>query len=401
MEELNRILVIAPESYPPTTGESIVTTKFLSALKSSGIELDIICNPEGLHFYPGSDNPELSSIKSDLINPYDRFHIFKKVFTKRHPIIWINLAIIVAIKTINRKKPSLIISRAMPIYGHMPALILQVMFRLPWLATWSDPMPLSVSPSPFTRKTKGIDFQKLYCKTVIRKATLHAFPNQHLGEYMQTTYPKLINKFIIVPHIASSDLSSNAVSTRRTFSLCHTGGLGIRDPRPFLLGLRNFIDRFSITDVELTFIGPFDTNAEAQVKLLGLEKDVIFIPAVSYQESLKLIQEFHVCVLIEANTETGIFLPSKVMDMIQSGKPILSVSPKRGVMATLLQNKRGGIAVDLNDIDKISDSIHELYSAWADGNLQEKYGSSCLRDIYSENKIISGFLSDLKRHLLK
>jgi hypothetical protein len=67
----------------------------------------------------------------------------------------------------------------------------------------------------------------------------------------------------------------------------------------------------------------------------------------------------------------GIYLASKVTDYAAAGRPILALSPARGVIADMLPC-RGIVRVDLDKVDAIAQAIghfHQLYKA---GKIQDE-----------------------------
>ena len=63
----------------------------------------------------------------------------------------------------------------------------------------------------------------------------------------------------------------------------------------------------------------------------------------SYEESIRLVSRSDMALLIEAPCEEGIFLPNKVVEYAQSGKPILAISPRVGTINDLISECGGGI----------------------------------------------------------
>ncbi|MDQ3073956.1 MAG: hypothetical protein M3Q97_11910, partial [Bacteroidota bacterium] len=314
----------------------------------------------------------------------------KKV--KNTSLYWIFEAFFKASEIIRHHRIDMIYSRVMPPYGHLPALLLSYRFHLPWVANWSDPTPLAISPAPYTgpfkRKDKII-FGLL--KNVAKRASWHTFPSKHLAEYMLEFYPEIKGRYSIVPHIAFSKLFTQPEYDQDVFKICHVGGLEQREPANFINAVAQFMHSHSSRDVKILFIGPVDEEAKSLVGSLGLEKIFSFIPSVSYERSLEYMAACEVSLVIEADMKKGIFLPSKVMDIIQLGKPMLAVSPGNGVMNDLLSLKGGGIAVDRNNVEEIVASLDSLYTAWSKKELDSIYGSSVLREEFNEATVIQNF----------
>lgn len=107
----------------------------------------------------------------------------------------------------------------------------------------------------------------------------------------------------------------------------------------------------------------------------------------------------HVLVLIEAPLAEGIFLPSKVTDYVQAGRPILAVSPRNGTLADLLGANGGGLAADCTDPDAIYSALRALYDSWARGSLAHDYCPARLRALFSDAAVIPQYEALLERLL--
>jgi hypothetical protein len=386
------ILIIAPDSYPPTTGESIVTMKFLAGLVKSGISFTVIHKSCVTDLYPPMEIPGFSLILPFIVDPV-KTELSKRQSRGRLELLyWMWKAITAGSKIISSKKVNVIFSRSMPVFGHLPALILARKHHIYWIANWSDPAPLSISPPPFRTKKPILDLGKLLCKFVTRFADWHTFPNEYLKEYMVPYYPVIKGKSSVVSHIAFSSLYRETNYKSEVFRLCHIGSLWNRDPYPFFQAVKLFKDKNGPQKIEVLFVGKEEVGMEENIQKLDLLPEIKFIPPVSYDKSLEFIANCDVALVIEADTEKGIFFPSKVLDIIQQGKPMLSVSPKTGVMADLLVNETGGISVDRNKIDNILTGIETLYRAYLTKELQSKFSSKPLRQQFSDDKVITDFI---------
>jgi hypothetical protein len=114
-------------------------------------------------------------------------------------------------------------------------------------------------------------------------------------------------------------------------------------------------------------------------------------PRLPYEQSLDLTRQSHVLVVLEASLDEGIFLPSKFVDYVQVGRPVLAVSPKQGVLADLLCQHGGGLAVDCTDAASIRTGILTLYEAWKNGILDARFNSRGLRHLFSESTVVAEY----------
>src|SRR5262249_20572467 len=147
------------------------------------------------------------------------------------------------------------------------------------------------------------------------------------------------------------------------FTIVHAGvlnfGWGLfRSPHPFLQALKIVQSIIPEADQKfrVLFIGSEDSHMRDLVRDYELTNIVKCTGRVSYEESLQYISFAHVCLLLEMEMKEGIYLPSKLADYIASGKPVIAVSPKTGVVDDL--SRHGGICrVDSGDPKAISEII--------------------------------------------
>ena len=104
------------------------------------------------------------------------------------------------------------------------------------------------------------------------------------------------------------------------------------------------------------------------------------------------MQDADVLLILESDSQEGVFFPSKFIDYVQAGRPVLSISPLVSNMHDVLSKHGGGIAVDVQSSESIAAGIETLYNAWKTGKLDEAYGSACLFDLFSEETVLAQYL---------
>lgn len=125
------------------------------------------------------------------------------------------------------------------------------------------------------------------------------------------------------------------------------------------------------------------------VEKYNVNRYVKFCPPVPYKESLAFIQDYDVCMLIEAACEEGIFLPSKVSDYMQNSKPIMALSPKIGVIHDMYLDGYINYFANITDANSIANSLEILYSDFMNCNIHinnsgiDRYGS---KNVYQRHK---------------
>jgi hypothetical protein len=405
-----RILMFAPLCYPPAGSEAIATAKVLLAMLDAGWEMDVISQKDFGHYYPANIDGiwkpitrivhNIEGIKSDgIVKRLSRRTAIHKT-SGLESISWSWKALCLGMRLFSKKKYDFILSRAAPQYGHLPALILSRWTSIPWIASWSDPMPPQKAPPPYGQgpSISLPIYLRKYCSGVARNAAWHIFPCERLLRYMSSYIPELAKRSSLIPHIALERFRTEPKARNENFSMCYIGSLTQRDPRIFLEGVKRFLNKTKIEEaVGVKFIGSPLGNLQEAIGALALKNIVSIEHAKTYEESQNILAESDVLVILEAPCEEGVFFPSKFVDLVQTGHPILAVSPVNGTLADILTANGGGIVADCLSPDAVEGAIKNLYVAWKEGSLESKYGSSRLFNLFGESYVIGQYLEIFSR----
>jgi hypothetical protein len=400
-----RILMFAPYCYPPAGSEAIATAKLLLAALDVGWEMDVISQSDLGQYYPANMNGIWEPITRIVhnIEGIKKGSIFQRLNNSSavkfpnslQSISWSWKALFVGLRLLSKKKYDFILSRATPQYGHLPALIVSRLSGVPWIANWSDPIPPQKAPPPYGQGPDApvSPYLRSYFLSVAHNATWHTFPCERLRKYFCSYLPECIEKSSVIPHIALTRFLSQSASIGKDFSLCYIGSLTFRDPNVFLEGVSRFLQKNKIeSSLHIRFIGlPLEILRET-TRRLGLDQILSMEQVKSYEEAQGILVRSTVLIVLEAPCEEGIFFPSKFVDFVQTGHPILAVSPVNGTLTDILTTKGGGIAADCRSPDSVTRAIETLYWAWKMGSLESMYGSSHLFSLFNEQRVISRYL---------
>jgi hypothetical protein len=146
-------------------------------------------------------------------------------------------------------------------------------------------------------------------------------------------------------------------------------------------------------------------NAQFKIKFLGVEqkplpgrtiKDYVsryhlenfieVIPPVSYEESLNFISSCDVCLILEANCEEGIFMPTKITDYQQCGKPIWAISPAVGVLNDLYKSNDIEFFSEVTSAISVRNTFEKIY---ADFNSSAGELNSSGSTVFYDNIVIN------------
>lgn len=393
---MKNAIIFGPEG-PDTSAEGVVTAKFAKMLSNNDINVYWICHSTPINY--GSLNTDYSynviSIKNTfiqwLITKFKNIPILNKI-TYLDIIVWCIKAYFIAQKINKVNHISYVFSRIMPQYGHLPALLFKRKNKITWIGNWSDPMPREKAPKPYGN---GLDapisrILNYYLNCICKYADIHTFPSDQLKNYYLNYLPAKETNCFVIPHIIDKDINIKN-NEHKELRLYHIGGgLKERNPRLFFRSFRQILSDPNFADIilDIKFIGPVEGDVKNIAKEEGVLSNIKFTGKVPYEQALEYIKEADILLIIEAIMDHGIFLPSKLSDILAFHKPIYSISPNTGVMHDLITTYHGGIVADCQSLESISSQLRRLLEDWEQNKLTAPiYNTDKLRNLFSEKNI--------------
>ena len=388
---MKRILFLAPHCLPINSPEAICNAKLLKELSKAGYIIDVISKRSFSTYVPDSlDNSfskNLNSLKVICVSNkislrtiLEHICVFIKTGYVYKGAHWAYHAIQYAEKNLMRYHYDWIMSRSAP--SELAALYLSQKYRIKWIANWNDPYPMKRFPFPYGG---GVNAKLSYIRqtllnSIAQKADIHTFPCIRLRNYMLKYMPNVsFDKTKIIPHICINDLFTipNRLDMKELL-LVHSGNVSYpRNPEPFLKGVREFLDLEKDALLKIYFIGKLDLDFHTKVIKYRLEEIIKIISPMPYIENLKFISQCDVALLIEANCEEGIFLPTKVGDYMQCKKDIFAISPSIGTLSDLHHNKAIKYFANCNDDKAICLELQKIYANRELYQLRQCVGGIC------------------------
>lgn len=274
-------------------------------------------------------------------------------------------------RLLSAERFEVMITFAQPWSSHLVGLALSREFKVPWVAHFSDPW---VDSPYFPNRW----LPRLACRrweqAVIREADGVVFTNSQTVDLIMQKYPADWRaKAHIIPHgyergILVPEMLSSPSSCLR---LTYTGSFyGMRTPVPLLRGLRLLSDTTPLAGrVKAVFIGPMIDEYRETAKRFGLSGIVEFQGPLPFVETQRAAAESDVLVVIDApSLSSSVFLPSKLVDYLALGKPILGITPLKGASADLLRRLECPV-VSPDDVAGIAGAIHSLLEGKRSGPL--------------------------------
>ncbi len=287
-----------------------------------------------------------------------------------------------------------IVTFAQPFSDHLIGLELKQRSGLPWLAHFSDPW--SDNPfTPFDEHTLALNRELE--RRVAESADLLVFTSWETVDLFCRKYPAEIRqKARILPQCFDKKrYDTGSPNDGKPICIRYLGNFyGSRTPRPLIEALSLIHHRAPerLHGIKFELIG--EGNIE-EVKTLasGLPENLIAaLPSVDYAESLTLMSESDGLLVIDAPADVSVFLPSKLIDYIGSGRPVFGLSPK-GTAANLI-HELGGFVGNPADaevvVESLSDFIKLLVSRRNAGSRGD-WGTQAVRERFAVERVAADF----------
>lgn len=371
-------LVISWYFPPINSSEGLVTFKLL---KNSKFEYDVFTQSADKTWSYDTNETKLSSSNVTNLNIGDKWMSY---------VDWIEKG--VEYFKNNSEKYDFIMSRSMPPESHAIAFRIKEMYpNKLWIASFGDPIAnnpysdLHKVKSPYS--IKGQQFEYIPIRTLVspiriiknavwklrnyrytrkydtrqkyneieNKTILNAdvliFNNKYQLEHMLKNYDDSIkNKAVIIPHTFDKDFYNQTEIKEKSdvITIRHLGHLDeTRTPISFLKAVKRLKENY--TDIEKRLLIEFYGDVCDSDKLYIMDNELCDIvkvkKPVKYFDSLKLMQESDLLLLVDANLSTvinrNIFFAAKISDYIGSGTNIFGITMTDGPSADILKETNG------------------------------------------------------------
>jgi len=295
-----------------------------------------------------------------------------------------------------------IYTRACPFSSHLIGYHLKRKTGRPWVAHFSDPWTGSPYFQPPSERHRR--FHATWERRVVETADALTFATGYIRDDFVTKYPVAGKSFVVSNSFDRSEIMVSGTTvdpppstmSHPPFVLTHVGQFyGIRSPVPFLCALRQAMESEPALGERLVvrLVGSLAPEFRQVVHDLRLEAHVTITGNVPYFESLKYQAASDALLLVDAPCDgPSVFLPSKLLEYLAFGKPILALTPPRGMSAGLVK-QAGGIVVAPDDVNAIAQRLVEMWRQFERGQLlgHDFFPQSC------EPSHVASVLADVLR----
>lgn len=325
------------------------------------------------------------ALRGKVISGIGRF-LRNYVLIPDHRIGWVPFAYNLGKKICAQHEIDLIYSLGPPFSSHIVGLLLKRATGLPWVADFMDPW----IDNPYYKpaRIKRTLEEKLEA-AVINSADKTIWCTERFHARMKKKYDKKANRFEYLPMGFDPEDFRKVSSSRKDskeLTIAYTGTFyGHRSPATFLKALDMLLKQKPElrTQIKVKLAGAFKLGLSHPLHGFDLDDVVEILGFISYQESLSLMKQADVLLLIVGELDE-IFVPGKLYEYLGSGNYILAIAPE-GEAAEIVRASGMGEVIDLNDIEGISRTIQRLYQMRKEGDLHFDSNTSLVAEYHSKS----------------
>lgn len=403
---MSKKVLIVTYYWPPSGGSGVQRwLKFAKYLDKAGWETFVL-TPENPSFSISDPSllkdvpPNTDILRLPIWEPYDAFYKLSGLFGRKKPgatdmistgnrsmfqkisswvrgnffipdprVFWVKPASSFLSDFIKSNNIDKIITTGPPHSIHLIGLKLKKKFpALKWVADFRDPWSewdlldtLSLSGAA-RKKHQKLEREVLhYADRVITIAPYHV-------KRFEALSGRVVD---LVTNGFDTDDFAKVVRVRtEKFTIRHTGVVDeLRDPRPFMLSLKKFLESTANVPIEVEFIG----NVNSSFKEFVRNDEVLslitkFTNTIPHKELLQLYGKTDLLLLVLAHTALAPGnLPGKFFEYLASGIPIIAIGPVDGDAAEVLEkSKAGEIFSRENDVAMV-EMLSRHYNLWKSG----------------------------------
>lgn len=283
--------------------------------------------------------------------------------------------------------PDVLATFGFPMSDHLIGLELKRRLDVPWVAHFSDPWV----DNPFRREDSLTRWLNLSLENrVLEVADRVIFTSEETLDLVMSKYDgSLRKKARVLAHSYDAEqFPTRENGTDGRLVIRYLGDLyPPRSPEPLFRAVAEMCKEppFQDCNVRFEIIGKtYEFNFDA-MGLNALPEGVISLkPSVKYLDSLALMANSDGLLVIDAPADISVFLPSKLIDYVGAGRPILGITPP-GTAADLI-GRLGGWVADPTDVPAVAAALktfiaflHERKATavpWGDAGVRRSFAAA-------------------------
>ena len=287
-------------------------------------------------------------------------------------------------------RDDVLVSFGQPMSDHLAGLAIRRRTGVRWIAHFSDPW----ADNPFARHGwPGRFYNRRLERAVIGATDRVVFVSPETRDLVMAKYPAgWRDKAVVIPHAFDTALYPDEGPGGDAIVLRYIGNFyGKRAPLPLLRALGLLVrETPALTGrIRVELVGQVAPRVLDEQTFRALPAGLLrVVSPVDYATSLTLMRSADVLINIDAPARRSVFLPSKLIDYLGAGRPIVGLSPP-GTAADLIAALGGWVA----DPDDAAAGARALSRAvdFAAAHRGEPWGREDVRRNYNATAVAKMF----------
>lgn len=345
-----RILIITHSFYPELTPRAFRWAAMARSLVVSGHQVDVVCaRPPGTPALETVAGVEVHRVRdplsraqlggsagqerrTGLVRRWVRWlygQTWRRLYWPDYACAWYFPAVRRVSALYADRKYDRLVSVSHPFTGHLVGLALKRRHpELPWLTDVGDPFCLMKDPAPnnaalYRRLSRRFD------RAVLREANVVSVTTAGTRDAYARLFPESADKIHIIPPLLSlpaGETANTVTLSNEPLRLVYVGTLyrRLRSPVPLLSLFERLVVVLPDVSLELHFFGNVNDSAELfRPYEHRLGSRLVVHGVVSRERAQQAMQAAHM--LVNLGNRSATQLPSKVIEYVAMGKPILNL----------------------------------------------------------------------------
>ncbi|MCL1915394.1 MAG: hypothetical protein FWG17_01575 [Desulfovibrionaceae bacterium] len=376
MEPVTQSILAVSWSMPPAVlPQSIQISRLLGAMSGQGCEIHVLTSLIDKKQYPTfiSDDALAAryadKFRTSIVIPDYGAKIRRKLRRSKAPL-WEEAVCKHAASLLKKTPHTALITFAQPFSDHLIGLRLKRDFpRLPWIAHFSDPW----ADNPYATPTA--DDHK-HERETIELADALVFTTERTKKLVMRKYPEA---WATRAHVLAHCLEPDDIAPPHALHaiegdepdlhILHTGNLyDARAPYGLLFALLR-LKKKGMGGIKVSFVGHAQPAFLAMLKACALEDSIFCQASLPPVECNVLCAKADVLLVCDAPAPESVFLPSKLVDYLAAGRPILALTPQQSSTTDFLRDV-GGFSAPPEDVEAIATTLENLLRMKRQGTLE-------------------------------
>jgi glycosyltransferase involved in cell wall biosynthesis len=269
-------------------------------------------------------------------------------------------------KLFKLSKPSLVYSSAPPFTGHLIAVVLKKIWRIPLVCDFRDPWldnPFRlVRPGWVEKWERGLE------KWVYKNADMIIANTEPMAEAFKERHSEAALRIHVITNGYDPDDFEGITSKRDISSdlllMVHPGSLyGQRDPRCFLEAVRCAVFDHGCDQLRVQLIGPSENfggkSLADHVESLELQDYIEIINSVSHQEALERMKGADYLLIFSQGTKLQV--PAKIYEYMGLEKAIFAITERESATEMIMSSLGDNHFSCTNKTEEITENLVAAY----------------------------------------